>query len=655
MSNFSIKKEGVRLVFNVFGVKFKICYKNKIDYPINHLLVKELQNNTVENRVLMLEANDFHGEVMAGYAKYLLDLDYSIDLLTTERHKDDLPLCRLNSDKIKVYYTNISTMERILSDSTIMDKYVGMFINSTFLFRKDRAIKSPSCIYKYFRNLHAPKNGFCINVCHTMNTLHKKFLSKHTCCTLANNKRNLPIVNPCSFGKVKITDKNSKTIFLISGDGSRNFKLICDNVQKLLNEGFQNFCVYITGRNKHNELEANLAEYIKFLGYVSFEKLYSIVEQADYILPCLDPNNKKHDWYLETGTTGAFQLSYGFLKPMVLSNKFADKALVNNNSALLYENNDDLYKAMQHAISINLHDYKKLQENLNKTVQVLYKTSLSNLKMLINSEVKKPINDKPPMVLFCKTYKKNLNRLKILKISIDKYNKDKIPFYIVCPKSIVTNVKQMINSEIAYYPITVLAEEEFLQDSKCSKGWLNQQIVKLRFYKANIAEFYLAIDDDSYFIKDFHISDFMYDEKTPYIVCHQGKDARLINCKFGNSDMFPKEHAIKLFFKRKGLNYRFLTSPIMFSSKVCKELDEKYNVETLIKLISCEASWHGEYLLAHNTIPFRLSEPFFKAFVYEKMYRLYSKQLNICLEDIKQNYLGVVIQNNHIKGRKYGN
>lgn len=37
-------------------------------------------------------------------------------------------------------------------------------------------------------------------------------------------------------------------------------------------------------------------------------------------------------------------------------------------------------------------------------------------------------------VLFCKTYKGDFERFKILKNSIDKFNVENIPFYISCPE-----------------------------------------------------------------------------------------------------------------------------------------------------------------------------------------------------------------------------
>ena len=105
--NFNIKKEGVRLVFNLCGIKFKLRYKKQIDYPINEELISKLTQNQGENTVLMLEANDFHGEIMPGYIKYLLDLGYNVDLLTTEKHQKDSTLCRLHSENLNQYYTNI--------------------------------------------------------------------------------------------------------------------------------------------------------------------------------------------------------------------------------------------------------------------------------------------------------------------------------------------------------------------------------------------------------------------------------------------------------------------------------------------------------------------------------------------------------------------
>ena len=38
------------------------------------------------------------------------------------------------------------------------------------------------------------------------------------------------------------------------------------------------------------------------------------------------------------------------------------------------------------------------------------------------------------VILYCKSYAGDVQRVKKLKTSIEKYNRDNIPFYISCPK-----------------------------------------------------------------------------------------------------------------------------------------------------------------------------------------------------------------------------
>ena len=426
---FSVKKEGIRIIFNILGLKLKVGYTNKIDYPVEAALIESLKSQISDNTVLMLEANDFHGEIMPGYIKYLLDLGFNVDLLATEKHKEDSTLCRLKTDRVKTYYTNISTMEKILQNPEIMNKYRGMFVNSMCLFRKDRRIKSPALVYKYFKNIQKPAGGFCINVCHTVDKFKTDFLKKNNCVVLAKTKRSdIPIVNPCYFGEVKITDKNDKTIFLISGDGSKNFGMVADSVRKLLIEGITNFKVYVTGRNKHTELSEDLKSYVEFLGYVSFEKLYSLAEESDFIIPCLDPDNKKHLWYINNGTSGAFQLSYGFLKPMLIAEKFAQKAGVDSESAIIYEKNPDLMEAMRNAICMDKDNYKRIQTKLECIRDELYHHSLTNVKNII---VGNELQGKSLLLLRCAclgflTFKNfDLSKFKIIS-----FNKQRVDFIL---------------------------------------------------------------------------------------------------------------------------------------------------------------------------------------------------------------------------------
>ena len=48
------------------------------------------------------------------------------------------------------------------------------------------------------------------------------------------------------------------------------------------------------------------------------------IEENDYFLPLLDNRMTEHERYITIGTSGSFQLIYGFAKPCLIHTKFAD-------------------------------------------------------------------------------------------------------------------------------------------------------------------------------------------------------------------------------------------------------------------------------------------------------------------------------------------
>ena len=107
------------------------------------------------------------------------------------------------------------------------------------------------------------------------------------------------------------------------------------------------------------------------------------------------------------------------------------------------------------------------------------------------------------LVLYCKSYINDFERVKVLAESIKKYNMDNIPFYISVPKNDYKLFSQLADVNI------VIDEDIYTLDN----NWEAQQIIKSNFWKLNITENYLCLDSDSYFIKPFYISDFLFNEK----------------------------------------------------------------------------------------------------------------------------------------------
>ena len=156
-----------------------------------------------------------------------------------------------------------------------------------------------------------------------------------------------------------------------------------EEFQDLVNNNIYNFKIYITGRYQHSYIDSNLKEYIEYLGFVPFDKLYKLVEKADFIIPFLDPENPQHEYYIADATSGSFQLCYGFLKPMLIASKFAPKAHLNSNNSIVYQDNSDLINAIKKAINLSKEDYNIMQQNLKSTVEKINKDSLNTLQTIL--------------------------------------------------------------------------------------------------------------------------------------------------------------------------------------------------------------------------------------------------------------------------------
>jgi len=259
------------------------------------------------------------------------------------------------------------------------------------------------------------------------------------------------------------------------------------------------------------------------------------------------------------------------------------------------------------------------------------------------------------IVLYCKSFNKDFERVKILLESIKKYNTDSIPFYISVPKNDYTLFSQLKGANV------VLDEDIF----SLSDNWVAQQIVKSNFWKLKIAENYVCLDSDSYFIKPFKVSDFMFDKNTPYTVIHEQKElfswsvTKTKELGFNPKEGFINDRQkIMDLFERKGRHYDFGPSPIIWSSKVWESLEEQYIIPNkltfpdLIEYSPSEFSWYGEALLAFKAIEIYPVEPLFKVFHYPQQYIEY-KQQNVTEEMIAQNYMGIIMQSNFNAPLKY--
>lgn len=197
------------------------------------------------------------------------------------------------------------------------------------------------------------------------------------------------VVNPHYFGDVKILTKNEKITNFITIGGvqakKKNNDLMIDTVKSLHEKGFRNFKITVIGKGKLKHLPKEIRQYFDIKGRLPFNKMYKELEDADFMLTAYDDKNPKHIRYNTTGTSGNFQLVYGFLKPCVIIESFGEINGFNEKNSVLYKDDEKYLSAMVKAINMTKEEYSSMQLELKKYTEKLYHSSLCNLEELINS------------------------------------------------------------------------------------------------------------------------------------------------------------------------------------------------------------------------------------------------------------------------------
>lgn len=259
------------------------------------------------------------------------------------------------------------------------------------------------------------------------------------------------------------------------------------------------------------------------------------------------------------------------------------------------------------------------------------------------------------LVLYCKSFHRDVDRVVNLAKSINTHNKDNIPFYVSVPRADINLFKSK--------GIKNLIEDESIYDGK-TDSWLEQQIIKSNFWKLGECENYVCIDSDGYFIKDFYTTDFMHGE-SPYTVMHEQKELfSWSTYNVGRLGFDPKNgfiadrQKIMEVFSRTGKYYDFGPIPTIWSSKVWQSLEDNYinpnnlSWEQLLQYSPSEFSWYGEALLAFSAIKTYPAEPLFKVFHYKQQVEDYRRD-GLTEEMISQNYLGIIMQSNFDADLRY--
>ena len=262
------------------------------------------------------------------------------------------------------------------------------------------------------------------------------------------------------------------------------------------------------------------------------------------------------------------------------------------------------------------------------------------------------------LVLYCKSYRKDFLRLRRLLLSIEKYNVDKIPFYISTPEAQYDELVEILEGVGSYQWIS---DESIISANsrvhagieRTRTGGQAQQTIKSEFWRLGFCVNYVCLDSDCQFIKSFSESDFIAADGNPYTVIYQNKEYFQIAINRGQgrvlSELSLEGDRVKALFGRLGPNYYCPCPPFIWSSKVWASLDEQYLKPRGLTLWDINTAEHPETLLYleallnFRAIPLHPIEQLFRIYYYDWHYFILRRN-GERIQKLAKNYLGVIYQ-----------
>ena len=341
-------------------------------------------NSTIKNKtILIFEPNRYHFECLPGYAKYFIDLGYKIDILTRSFGINAFFLFN-EIDKIRFFvYENLKSLYKYAKKFPYSLLNIKLFIKKYDFIVVQTTDEKNKNLFIHLNLLSLNNTIFIFHNKHYIDNNYSEFFNRNHAWTLGNISKGI-LVNPHYFGNISIKDKKKKTIFFLTSTKNRNYKYLVKSLIKLKKDNLKFEIIVVGNKNYFNieNIPKTLIRNFHFKFGTTYDEMYKCLVNADYIIIPFDPKNKNDISYKTVRVSGSIQLSYGFLKPVIIDKNFAEFYSFNCKNSLIYENYD-FYTIMKKAIKLNNKEYKYFQNNLNDTVKEIYKISINNVKKSI--------------------------------------------------------------------------------------------------------------------------------------------------------------------------------------------------------------------------------------------------------------------------------
>lgn len=331
-----------------------------------------------------------HAEVVPGFAKYLCDLGYHVSVIVSKNAYKENLFSRIG-ENLNISYNKMSKYQaRAYFKQADLSDVKGLLVTTV-----DKLCKAPHFdrVYENFdKNVDKSKLFFVIHDIKERvwaNAMSEDLISLREL-NFEQKDYKTVVVNPHYFGDVKITPKSELTNFVTVGElavGKKNFDLFVKTVQKLVNNGITNFKITVIGKGKVENLPPEVVPYFDIKGRLPFDKMFEEIEKGDFLLTSYI-DEEMHLRYIHQGTSGNFQLVYGFQKPIIIKDNFAPINGFSEKNSILYKDDDDFYNALIKGINMSQEQYHNMQEDIKAYAHNFYQISKLNLKSLIDSRQK---------------------------------------------------------------------------------------------------------------------------------------------------------------------------------------------------------------------------------------------------------------------------
>jgi len=239
--------------------------------------------------------------------------------------------------------------------------------------------------------------------------------------------------------------------------------------------------------------------------------------------------------------------------------------------------------------------------------------------------------------------------------SFVEHNVEAIQLFVVVPEEDVELFTAMGAANVQVIDETVL--HPYFTDAPMHDirpGYINQEIVKLAFWELGLAHNYFCVDSDAVFIRDFRISDFMFDHETPYTVLVEDNELK-VEPRYYEQYWEQREAHLRRIQHLVGLDsptiltchgHQVLSAKVL-ESFVADFLGPRgWTYRDALAEAPYEFSWYNMWLQKALTIPIHRREPLVKVFHHEGHHLEYILR-GISTTDIARGYVALVINSNY--------